>query len=410
MSALVCLVVLALCALAPALPITSLPGYHGPKLTMDSGYVTVKPGERALFYWMIQSTRSATDPVVFWFQGGPGCSSLYGMLGENGCVCGRERALFLRFFCSKVSRPEPRPFMTLANGSIGYRDLSWTNFATMVFTESPAGVGFSYSNNSAWNPTDSNTATDNYAFIQGFFQAHPQLASLPFWLAGESYGGMYVPTLADKITSNPASPLFSKFAGFMVGNPVFDCNESTNTNSFVDPFYWHGAVSYYDYNAWVSNGCGTDASSASCSDILNAISNGVGNSDQEAKKKRVVGASPLPSWDPDNLYQNFVTDNGTLSIVNSQPDDGSFEPVISDLMIAYLSKPSTQAAIHVAPFLGNVPWAPCAQVGYSSDIGSLVPFYKKIHAAKPSLKILVYSGERFSRYCLRTALTCDLSP
>ena len=43
---------------------------------------------------------------------------------------------------------------------------------------------------------DERTAEDAYTFLQGFMARFPQYAGRPFWLAGESYGGHYVPNLA----------------------------------------------------------------------------------------------------------------------------------------------------------------------------------------------------------------------
>jgi len=201
----------------------------------------------------------------------------------------------------------------------------------------------------------------------------------------------------DKLLSTgSSSALYKNLRGFMVGNPVFNCGESTDTNSLVEPFYWHGAVSYKDYSEWYSNNCDQNESSSTCQTLLTNINNGIGNSVQEAAatlERRLSSRAPLPSWDPDNLYQNFVTDNGTLEIVNSQVPSGGYEPVLTDYLQAYLSRASVQAALHVAPFLGTVQWSPCANVNYNANTGSLIPFYKKIHALKANLRILVYSGD-----------------
>jgi len=262
--------------------------------------------------------------------------------------------------------------------------------------EAPAGVGFSYSNDSSFAPGDHSAAQDNFQFIKGFFQRFPEYAGRTYWVSGESYGGVYVPTVVQQIVNTGSGALYQNLKGFLVGNPVFNCGASTNTNSLVEPFYWKGAVSFTDYSAWYANNCDQDDSGSTCQSILTAINNGVGESVQEVVARK---RAPLPSWDPDNLYQNFVTDNGTLDIVNSQVPPGGYQPVLTDYLINYLSKTSVQAAIHVAPFLGQVQWAPCANLNYNADEGSLIPVYQSILSGKPGIKILVYSGDEDIATC-----------
>ncbi|CAN8010494.1 unnamed protein product, partial [Ixodes pacificus] len=49
-----------------------------------SGYLRAG-GSRLLHYWYVESERSPeTDPVVLWMNGGPGCSSLLGLMTELG--------------------------------------------------------------------------------------------------------------------------------------------------------------------------------------------------------------------------------------------------------------------------------------------------------------------------------------
>ncbi|KAG5542187.1 hypothetical protein RHGRI_021899 [Rhododendron griersonianum] len=122
-----------------------LPGQpQGVDFDQYAGYVTVnQTAGRALFYYFVESpNNSLTDPLVLWLNGGPGCSSLgYGAMEELG------------------------PFRVNSDGKTLFRnEYSWNNVANVIFLESPAGVGFSYSNTSSDYKTvgDQRTAEDSY--------------------------------------------------------------------------------------------------------------------------------------------------------------------------------------------------------------------------------------------------------
>ena len=78
-----------------------------------SGYLTVDDS-KALHYVFVESKADpANDPVVIWYNGGPGCSSLLGFFQENGpWVIGAD-----------------------ANDTICENDHSWNNNANMLYIE-----------------------------------------------------------------------------------------------------------------------------------------------------------------------------------------------------------------------------------------------------------------------------------
>lgn len=62
------------------------------------------------------------DPLLLWLNGGPGCSSLIGMVYENG------------------------PFVFAKPGSVNFEinEFAWNKKANLLYIESPGGVGFSH--------------------------------------------------------------------------------------------------------------------------------------------------------------------------------------------------------------------------------------------------------------------------
>lgn len=82
--------------------------------------------------------------------------------------------------------------------------------ANMLFLESPAGVGFSYSNG------DERTAADSYTFLLNWFERFPEYKSREFFLAGESYAGHYIPQLALKILQFNKNQTFINLKGLAV--------------------------------------------------------------------------------------------------------------------------------------------------------------------------------------------------
>lgn len=84
---------------------------------------------KQLFYWLFESRNDpATDPLILWLSGGPGCSSLMALFVENGPYKIVERVDGEGVAdSSRLLRLNPH---------------SWNSNATVIYLEQPAGTGY----------------------------------------------------------------------------------------------------------------------------------------------------------------------------------------------------------------------------------------------------------------------------
>lgn len=168
--------------------------------TQYSGYYKIEGSKsKNYFFWFFESRHDpANAPLVIWLTGGPGCSSILALFVENGpCVI--------------------RDDMTLANNPH-----SWNTRANIMWIDQPAGVGFSYGDESEYDSTEKEVGDDMYHFLQEFLTAHPEYQRQGFHVFGESYGGHYVPAVASRIFQGnqdlSPSDVHINLAGIGIGN------------------------------------------------------------------------------------------------------------------------------------------------------------------------------------------------
>ncbi|KAJ0792422.1 putative carboxypeptidase C [Helianthus annuus] len=161
---------------------------------------------------------------------------------------------------------------------------TWTKVSNMIYLDSPAGVGMSYSaNKTDYITRDTKTASDSHKFLlevflknrniqrkhikipkcdlmhtisnlfknsksiniltfmvakvarrslvsrpgsweYSWFKIYPEYLSNPFFIAGESYAGVYVPTLSYEVVKglDAGDKPTLNFKGYIVGNGVTD--------------------------------------------------------------------------------------------------------------------------------------------------------------------------------------------
>lgn len=203
---------------------------------MYSGYAPIEGTKKQLHYVAVLSQRDPLkDPIIVWFNGGPGCSSLYGLAAEHG------------------------PYV-LEDGATNFtkNDYAWNKFANMIYIESPAGVGYSICGDaSECIFDDDNSAKDNLAALLNVLQKFPEFNSNDLYLSGESYAGIYVPKLSEQLDKYIADNkgkqgvYIPSFKGFMVGNGVTDWEVDT-TPAYIEMGYWFGLYEdslYYNMKA-----------------------------------------------------------------------------------------------------------------------------------------------------------------
>ncbi|KAI9780386.1 MAG: hypothetical protein M1816_002872 [Peltula sp. TS41687] len=166
-----------------------------PGVKQYSGYLDDNENDKHLFYWFFESRNDPeNDPVLLWLNGGPGCSSMTG--------------LFLELGPSSVDK----------NIKLKYNPHSWNSNASVIFLDQPVNAGFSYSGNSV--STTYAAGKDVYALLTLFFKQFPEYAKQDFHIAGESYGGHYVPIFSAEILKHKKRNINLK--SIMIGNGLTD--------------------------------------------------------------------------------------------------------------------------------------------------------------------------------------------
>lgn len=135
-------------------------------------------------------------PVILWLQGGPGASSMMGLLEENG------------------------PYQVMNDGSIKLREHRWSKSFHMIYIDSPVGTGFSFAEPDVYDHNETDVSQDLYEALSQFFKLFPNLAHNEFYIAGESYAGRYIPALGHRIHQENDQKI--NLTGLMIGNGIVD--------------------------------------------------------------------------------------------------------------------------------------------------------------------------------------------
>ena len=340
--------------------VLNLPGAPSFTFQMYSGYLPIPDlSGKELHYVFYTSQNLPADPLVLWLNGGPGCSSMEGAFMENGPFV----------FSETNSSMYPNPY-------------SWNRVANMLYIEAPAGVGFSMLGNLSNNfTTDNITANDNLNALIYWFSLFPSFLTNKFFIAGESYAGVYIPTLAYaiqqynlNITGNKTITI--NLSGFLVGNPVTDWNVDADS---VWPYflYWHQLIDDSIYVPWVNLNCSLlwDSNPA-CDPLADSMYSLFTEVNYYDIYRECIPATPM-SPPP---HRRWRTER-LQGISNCIPNSG---------LLAYLNTPKVRNALHINTTVGA--WEECVDLDYQTDyqLGSIYLYPTLIQSG---IRIQVYSGD-----------------
>ncbi|KAK7844958.1 serine carboxypeptidase-like 40 [Quercus suber] len=302
------------------------------RLKQNFGVDTMhKSAGRALYYYFVEAHHSKNPlPLLLWLNGGPGCSSLAGALLELG------------------------PFRVHSDGKTLYTNkFSWNYAANVLFLESPAGVGFSYSNTTSDydKSGDSRTAADNYVFLVNWLERFSEYKDRDFYISGESYAGHYI------------------------GNAVI--NDETDEQGMVDYFGSHAIISdqdVYQIHKYCDFSPNATSQSRECEASYGAL------------EENIIDINVYNIYAPMCFSSDVTTRPKKASILE-------FDPCSINYMYVYLNRPDVQEALHANVTKLTHDWELCGdtiQVWRDSP-STIIPLLKEFMSN--GIRVWIFSGD-----------------
>ncbi|MCJ1377697.1 hypothetical protein MMC17_000793 [Xylographa soralifera] len=177
--------------------VTGLPGVGYSLPNSWAGLIGI-PGTQddALYFWLFEAEEQAQrNKLIIWLNGGPGCTSLAGLTGENGPLA----------FHGNSTVPASNPY-------------SWTKLSNVLYIDQPVGTGFSTGSTQA--TSNAQVTEEFYAWLTAFYAQFPRLAAMDTYLMGESFAGVHIPSFAQAIMENSQN-LSINLRAISLGDPFF---------------------------------------------------------------------------------------------------------------------------------------------------------------------------------------------
>lgn len=400
---------------AAADEVNSLPGWDGPLPSrMFAGHVDAGSSfedgiERKMFehYFFVESEGDpAKDPLIVWTNGGPGASSFFGLFVELGP------------FYTDATSLQTEAFNTTGVPTLFRNEHTWTKLGSVLIVNSPPPVGYSYctpagqtgngSSCGTWN--DTKTATHNAIWLESWLERFPAYADNDWYIIGESYAGIYVPTLVRHMRQDPNSNISSLVKGFAVGDgcvgtKVLCGAEGPGPLGYLTFFHGHGQFSDKLYRKTMSTcpkdqllGFGTPVTDPECKALLTEVNNQIGPyyaynlydacwyQNSLSPPHKLSLPSERSWWGPPQHSSTQTLSRRQLPAVNDYPCGGPHA------MFVWIERPEVKKALHVDPDAFFFSGDNGAGLVYNLTEPDLMPFYYEV-AKETSMRVLIYNGD-----------------
>lgn len=323
--------------------VLALPGLGPVAGAQFAGYASIgnQPEDAGLFYWFAGTEDYARRPTILWLNGGPGSTSFWGFFLANG------------------------PYEIDAFGTLNVRPKAWNETAGFLMFDQPLSVGLSFAKDGVQLPRNVQEGTDQlYQALVHFMARHPEIRRQPLILAGESYGGTYVPLLAKAILDGNASKPESE---------RIQLSGTILASAWVSPSIQQGMDTTYAFAHGLITAADKEALDKTCNECQTAIAAETPSSECAYE---VCG----------KLKSTIGEISGRYLYNLAQTGDPDTAPVT-----AYLSRADVREAIHAKPE-GEFTFY-SERIGKSYEIGgqdSYAGTVEEVLAA--GVKVMVISG------------------
>ncbi|KZT24355.1 serine carboxypeptidase [Neolentinus lepideus HHB14362 ss-1] len=330
-----------------------------------TGYIDVEA--RHLFFYFFESRSDPDrDDVIFWTNGGPGGSSSMGLFMELG------------------------PCRVVNSTSVVYNKASWNANANIFFIDQPVDVGFSYAEHGEYVSTTEEAAKDIAAFVSIFFEHFSSFKGRALHMAGESYGGRYIPLFSSAIYDQNIELVKAGLTPINLTSAIIGTNGVTNRFTQI--------TSYYDMQC-------TPASVEPITDISTCtrMKQAIPRCQKLMETSCIAGFDPIGCDEAIEVCRMEIQDPYWKSGMNvydiSKKCEGSLEEThcypITKLIQQYLSQP------HIRQKLGVDPSIPLDKPLSSHNVG--LAFAGTLDGLHPSdlyvaallergVDVLIYAG------------------